>query len=170
MPKKKTDKETADFFVEQIFTGCLAEYSYYIDSAGEALIIDPIYDHKVYTNLATERGAKIKYIFETHFHADFVSGHVDLAKETGAEIIFGPKSKANFQFHLAKDCEVFKLGSAHFEILHTPGHTPESSCLVLKDANGKPHSVYTGDTLFLNEVGRPDLAANEELKPEDMAS
>lgn len=169
IPTKKTEKGTAEFFVEQIFTGCLAEYSYYIDSEGEAAIIDPIYDINIYLELASQRGAKIKYIFETHFHADFVSGHIDLAKKTGATIVFGPLAKANIKFYLAKDQEVFKLGKAQIQLLHTPGHTLESSSLVLKDSNGVPHSIYTGDTLFLNEVGRPDLAANDTLHPEDMA-
>ena len=169
IPMKKTETGNSDFYIEQIFTGCLAEYSYYIDSEGEALVIDPIYDNSVYVELAAQRGSKIKYILETHFHADFVSGHIDLAKKTGAQIIFGPLSKAAFKFHLAKDLEVFKLGKAEIQVLHTPGHTLESSCFVLKDSKGVPHSVYTGDTLFLNEVGRPDLAANDILKPEDMA-
>jgi len=169
IPIKKTEKGTSDFFVEQIFTGCLAEYSYYMDSEGEAIVIDPIYDHSIYLELAAQRGAKIKYVFETHFHADFVSGHLNLAKKTGAQIVFGPLAKANFPFYLSKDQETFKFGKAQLQVLHTPGHTFESSSFVLKDSNGIPHSVYTGDTLFLGEVGRPDLAANESVHPEDMA-
>lgn len=169
IPIRKTEKGTTEFYVEQIFTGCLAEYSYYLDSEGEAVVIDPIYDHNVYLEMAAQRGAKIKYVFETHFHADFVSGHIDLAKKTGAQIVFGPFAKADFQFHLAKDQEVFKFGKAQLQVLHTPGHTLESSCFLLSDSTGKPHSLYTGDTLFLGEVGRPDLAAHDTIKPEDMA-
>ena len=169
IPQKKTEKGTSDFYVEQIFTGCLAEYSYYLDSEGEALVIDPIYDHNIYIEMAAKRGSKIKYIFETHFHADFVSGHMELAKKTGAKIVFGPLAKAEFDFLLAKDGEDFTFGKAQLQVFHTPGHTLESSSFLLKDSKGVPHSIYTGDTLFLNEVGRPDLAANEIIHPEDMA-
>lgn len=145
-------------FIKQLYTGCLSEAAYYIESNGVAAIIDPLRDIDAYLTLANERKAKIKYIFETHFHADFVSGHLDLAKATGAPIIYGPDTKTNFPVHVSKDGEIFKLGDLTIEVLHTPGHTLESSCYLLKDADGKNHCVFTGDTLFVGDVGRPDLA------------
>ena len=157
-------------YIKQLYTGCLSEAAYYIESNGEAAIIDPLRDIDIYLNLANERKAKIKYIFETHFHADFVSGHLDLSKATGAPIIYGPNTKTNFTVHVAKDGETFKLGELTFEVLHTPGHTLESSCYLLKDASGKNHSIFTGDTLFVGDVGRPDLAQKgAEITMADLA-
>ena len=150
-------------FVEQLYTGCLSEAAYYIESDGEAAVIDPIRDIEDYLQLAHKRNAKIKYIFETHFHADFVSGHLDLAAATGATIIYGPGTVTKLPVHIAKDGEKFALGKLQFEVLHTPGHTLESSCYLLKDEQGKDSAIFTGDTLFVGDVGRPDLAqkANE---------
>jgi hydroxyacylglutathione hydrolase len=145
--------------VEQIYTGCLAHGAYYIESNGEAAIIDPLREVEPYIELAEERGTKIKYIFETHFHADFVSGHVDLSKKTGAPVIYGPTTmETGFDVTIAEDGQKFKLGNVTIELLHTPGHTTESSCYLLYDEEGKQHSIYTGDTLFIGDVGRPDLA------------
>src|SRR5574338_91018 len=151
-------------FIKQIYTGCLSEAAYYIESNGEAAIIDPLRDIDPYLELANERKAPIKYIFETHFHADFISGHLDLAKETGATIVYGPNTKADFNFHLAKDGEIFKIGNITFEVIHTPGHTLESTCYLLKDENGKPYCIFTGDTLFIGDVGRPDLSSGNLTK------
>lgn len=157
-------------FIKQLYTGCISEAAYYIESNGEAAIIDPLRDINSYLQLAEERKASIKYIFETHFHADFVSGHLDLAKATGAKIIYGPATKTPLDVYVARDEEVFILGSVTIEVLHTPGHTLESSCFLLKDEHGKPHSIFTGDTLFVGDVGRPDLAQKEmELTMEDLA-
>ncbi|MEO6489618.1 MAG: rhodanese-like domain-containing protein [Ferruginibacter sp.] len=153
-------------FIKQIYTNCLSEAAYYIESEGEAAIIDPLRDIETYLELARERNASIKYIFETHFHADFVSGHLDLAKKTNAPIIYGPGAKTSFQIHSAKDREVFKLGNISFEVLHTPGHTIESSCYLLKDESGKPHAIFSGDTLFVGDVGRPDLSSGEMTSEE----
>jgi hydroxyacylglutathione hydrolase len=150
-------------FIQQLYTGCLSEAAYYIESGGEAAIVDPLRDIDVYLQLAAERKATIKYIFETHFHADFVSGHLDLAQATGATIIYGPNTQTSFDVHVAKDSEQFRLGELTLEVLHTPGHTLESTCYLLKDANGKDHCVFTGDTLFVGDVGRPDLAQKGEL-------
>ncbi|MDP4965060.1 MAG: MBL fold metallo-hydrolase, partial [Salibacteraceae bacterium] len=144
--------------IEQLYTGCLAEAAYYIESNGEAAIIDPLRDPQPYIDMAEKNGAKIKYVLETHFHADFVSGHLDLAKATGATIIYGPTAQPNFEAHVATDGEVLMLGNVMIKVLHTPGHTMESSSYLLIDENGKEHSVYTGDTLFIGDVGRPDLA------------
>lgn len=144
--------------VEQIYTGCLAQGAYYITSKEEAAIIDPLREIKPYLERAKKDGVKIRYIFETHFHADFVSGHVDLAKATGAEIIYGPGAQPSFKCTVAKDGEEFKLGDVTFKVLHTPGHTMESSCFLLKDKDGKDTALFTGDTLFIGDVGRPDLA------------
>jgi hydroxyacylglutathione hydrolase len=144
--------------IEQIYTGCLAQGAYYITSNGEAAIIDPLREITPYLERAEQDGVKIKYIFETHFHADFVSGHVDLAKATGATIVYGPNAKTSFDAHIAADGEVFKLGNVSIELLHTPGHTMESSCFLLKDENGKDQALFSGDTLFIGDVGRPDLA------------
>lgn len=157
-------------FIKQLYTGCLSEAAYYIEDHGQAAIVDPLRDIDAYLQLATERKATIKYIFETHFHADFVSGHIDLAKATGATIVYGPNTETNFDVHAAKDGEKFQLGKITVEVLHTPGHTLESSCYLLKDENKKDHCVFTGDTLFVGDVGRPDLAQKgEELTIEDLA-
>lgn len=144
-------------YIEQLYTTCLAEAAYYIESEGEAAIIDPLRETEPYLDLAKKRGAVIKYVFETHFHADFVSGHIDLAKKTGAPIIYGPQANTNYSVINATDGQVFKLGNVTFKVLHTPGHTPESSCFLLFDEQGKEHAVFTGDTLFVGDVGRPDL-------------
>jgi hydroxyacylglutathione hydrolase len=157
-------------FIKQLYTGCLSEAAYYIESNGEAAIIDPLRDIDAYLQLASERKTTIKYIFETHFHADFVSGHIDLAKATGADIIYGPGTETKFDVHVAKDGEKFAIGNITIETLHTPGHTLESTCYLLKDENGKDHCVFTGDTLFVGDVGRPDLAQKEAaMTMEDLA-
>ena len=155
-------------FIKQLYTNCLSEAAYYIESEGEVAIIDPLRDTETYTQLAKERNAGIKYIFETHFHADFVSGHLGLGKQTGAPIIFGPGAKTNFEKHNAKDGEIFKLGKISIEVLHTPGHTIESSCYLLRDEEGKPHAIFTGDTLFVGDVGRPDLSSGD-MSSEELA-
>ncbi len=145
--------------IEQIYTGCLAQGAYFIHSKGEAVVIDPLREVTPYLQKAEELGVKIKYIFETHFHADFVSGHIDLAKKSGATIVFGPnEAPIGYNVHVAKDGEVFQVGDISFELIHTPGHTMESSCYLLRDEKGEMHSIYTGDTLFIGDVGRPDLA------------
>jgi glyoxylase-like metal-dependent hydrolase (beta-lactamase superfamily II)/rhodanese-related sulfurtransferase len=145
--------------VEQIYTGCLAQGAYYIESNGEAAVIDPLREVTPYMERADASGAKIKYVFETHFHADFVSGHVDLAKATGAQIVFGPTGmQMGFDAHIAEDGQEFKVGHVTIKLLHTPGHTMESSCYLLRDESGKDHALFTGDTLFIGDVGRPDLA------------
>ncbi len=144
--------------IEQIYTGCLAQGAYYIESEGEAVVIDPLREVKPYMQKAMNSNAKIKYVFETHFHADFVSGHLDLAKQTGATIVYGPTAKPNFDAHVAADGEEIKVGKISFKILHTPGHTMESTCYLLKDENGKDVALFSGDTLFIGDVGRPDLA------------
>ncbi|MEN9337164.1 MAG: hypothetical protein RLZZ500_2151 [Bacteroidota bacterium] len=144
--------------IEQIYTGCLAQGAYYIESNGEVAIIDPLREVQPYLDRAFNDGATIKYIFETHFHADFVSGHVTLAEKSGAPIIYGPNANPTFNAHVAKDGEVFQLGNITLTVLHTPGHTMESTCYLLKDENGKDHALFSGDTLFLGDVGRPDLA------------
>tara|TARA_R110002126_G_scaffold142037_1_gene287523 strand:+ start:53340 stop:54746 length:1407 start_codon:yes stop_codon:yes gene_type:complete len=155
--------------IEQIYTGCLAQGAYYIESNGEVAIIDPLREVQDYINRAENNGAKIKYIFETHFHADFVSGHVTLAEKTGAKIVFGPSAKTNFDAIIAEDHQVFHLGDITITLLHTPGHTMESSCYLLKDKNGKDHALFSGDTLFLGDVGRPDLAQKGDITEEDLA-
>ena len=144
--------------IEQIYTGCLAQGAYYIESHGEVAIIDPLREVKPYLEKAKEANAEIKYIFETHFHADFVSGHLSLAKESGAPIIYGPNANPSFDAIIAKDNQEFKLGEVTIVVLHTPGHTMESTTYLLRDANGKDHAIFSGDTLFLGDVGRPDLA------------
>ena len=144
--------------VEQIYTGCLAQGAYYIESNGEVAIIDPLREVQPYIKRAAQDNAKIKYIFETHFHADFVSGHVTLAKESGAPIVFGPNANPSFDAIIATDGQEFKLGNATIIALHTPGHTMESTTYLLRDENGKDHAIFSGDTLFLGDVGRPDLA------------
>lgn len=157
--------------VEQIYTGCLAQGAYYIESEGEAVVIDPLREVQPYLDRAAKSGAKIKYILETHFHADFVSGHVDLAKKSGGTIVFGPTAKPNFEAHIAEDNEVLKVGKLTITVIHTPGHTMESTCYLLKDENGKNHSIFTGDTLFIGDVGRPDLAqkVSSDLTQEKLA-
>jgi hydroxyacylglutathione hydrolase len=157
-------------FIKQLYTGCISEAAYYVESKGEAAIIDPLRDIEVYLDLANERKAKFRYIFETHFHADFVSGHLDLAKATDAPIVYGPGTDTKFPAHISKDGETFKIGDLTIQTLHTPGHTLESSCYLLKDENGKDHCVFTGDTLFVGDVGRPDLAQKgQELTTADLA-
>ena len=155
--------------VEQIYTSCLAQGSYYIESNGEAVVIDPLREVGTYISMAADREAKIKYVFETHFHADFVSGHLTLAQQTGAEIVFGPTAKPNFNCLVAEDNQEFKLGDVTIKLLHTPGHTMESSSYLLIDENGKEVSLFSGDTLFLGDVGRPDLAQKSDLTQEDLA-
>jgi hydroxyacylglutathione hydrolase len=144
-------------FIQQLYTNCLAQAAYYIESDGEAAIIDPLRDYEMYIDLAQTQKAKIKYIFETHFHADFVSGHIDLANKTGATIVFGPTAQTGFKSHIANDGEEFLIGKIKIKLLHTPGHTTESSCYLLMDENGKDNAIFTGDTLFVGDVGRPDL-------------
>lgn len=155
--------------IEQIYTGCLAQGAYYIESAGQVAIIDPLREIKPYTEKAEKDHAQIRYILETHFHADFVSGHLDLAKDTGATIVYGPTAVPAFNAHIAKDGERLKLGDIEIEVLHTPGHTMESSCFLVYDENGNPHSLFSGDTLFIGDVGRPDLAVKSDLSREDLA-
>ncbi|WP_235296302.1 MBL fold metallo-hydrolase [Portibacter marinus] len=147
--------------VEQIYTGCLAQGAYYIKSANEAVIIDPLRETQPYIEKLEQDGVKLKYIFETHFHADFVSGHIDLAKKTGATIVYGPMAETSYDIYSAKDGEVLEVGDVSFTVLHTPGHTMESSVYLLKDQDGKDYAIFTGDTLFLGDVGRPDLAIKQ---------
>lgn len=155
--------------VEQLYTGCLAEAAYFIESNGEAAIIDPLRETEPYLALAEQHNAKIKYVFETHFHADFVSGHIDLAKKSDATIVYGPTAKPNFDAHIAQDNEVFTVGNITITALHTPGHTMESTTYLLKDENGKDYCIFTGDTLFIGDVGRPDLAVKSDLTQSDLA-
>ena len=156
--------------VEQIYTKCLSQGSYYIECNKEVAIIDPIREIETYIRKAKKNGAKIKYIFETHIHADFISGHLNLAKKTGAEIIYGPKSETTFNKTIASDYEEFKLGNSTIVAIHTPGHTIESTTYLLKDNNGKDHAIFTGDTLFLGDVGRPDLSQISDMDNKDLAS
>lgn len=153
--------------IEQIYTGCLAQGAYYITSNGEAAIIDPLREIEPYIERAKKDNVKIKYIFETHFHADFVSGHVDLAKATGATIVFGPSAQTTYEAHIGTDGEEFKLGDISIKLLHTPGHTMESSCYLLKDEKGKDTALFSGDTLFIGDVGRPDLAQKAATMTQD---
>jgi len=157
--------------VEQIYTGCLAEAAYYIVSNGEAVIIDPLRESAPYIERATADGANIKYVLETHFHADFVSGHIDLARKTGATIVFGPTAKPNYEAHIAKDGEVLKVGGITIKVLHTPGHTLESTTYLLKDESGEDYAIFTGDTLFIGDVGRPDLVqkVKADITPQYLA-
>ena len=156
--------------IEQIYTGCLAQGAYYITSNGEAAIIDPLREVKPYLDKMKEDGVKLKYIFETHFHADFVSGHVTLSEKTGAPIVYGPSAKTTFDSIIATDNQVFQVGNLTIKVLHTPGHTMESTTYLLSDANGKDHAIFSGDTLFLGDVGRPDLAQKSgDLTIEDLA-
>lgn len=156
-------------YIEQLYTSCLAEAAYYIESEGEAAIIDPLRETEPYIALAAKRNAKIKYVFETHFHADFVSGHIDLARKTGAAIVYGPTAQTGYETYVAKDEETFTIGKVKIKVLHTPGHTLESSCYLLTDENGREHAVFTGDTLFVGDVGRPDLAIKSDLTVNDLA-
>lgn len=156
-------------YIEQLYTNCLAEAAYYIESAGEAIIIDPIREPEPYLNLLSTRGAQLKYIIETHFHADFVSGHLELSAKTGAPIVFGPTAETTFESIIAIDEQQFKVGNCTLTVLHTPGHTPESACFLLADENNNPYAVFTGDTLFIGDVGRPDLAIKSNLTQEDLA-
>ncbi|MEQ9406049.1 MAG: MBL fold metallo-hydrolase [Cyclobacteriaceae bacterium] len=155
--------------IEQIYTGCLAQGAYYIESEGEAAIIDPLRETDPYLKKAAKDGAKIKYIFETHFHADFVSGHLELSKKTGAKIVYGEGAKPSFDFVEAKDEQEFTLGKIKLKALHTPGHTLESTTYLLIDENGKEHSIFSGDTLFIGDVGRPDLAQKGSLTQDHLA-
>ncbi len=155
--------------IEQIYTGCLAEAAYFIESDGEAAVIDPLRETEPYLELAQERGVNIKYVFETHFHADFVSGHIDLAAKTGAKLVFGPEAKPNYASYVAEDGEEFTIGKVTIKVLHTPGHTMESTTYLVKDEKGKDHAVFTGDTLFIGDVGRPDLAVKSDLTQDQLA-
>lgn len=157
--------------IEQIYTGCLAQGAYYIESEGEVAIIDPLREVQQYIDKAKTNNATIKYIFETHFHADFVSGHLTLAEKTGAPIVYGPTAQPTFKAHIAKDGEEFKIGKLTLVTLHTPGHTMESTTYLLRDENGKDHAIFSGDTLFLGDVGRPDLAQKAaHLTQEELAA
>ncbi len=156
-------------YIEQLYTNCLAEAAYYIESAGEAAIIDPLRETEPYVELAKRRGAQIKYVFETHFHADFVSGHIDLSRRVNAPIIYGPEAITEYDVYNAADGETFKLGDVTIQVLHTPGHTPESTCYLLLDEKGCKNAVFTGDTLFVGDVGRPDLLGGT-LTSETLAS
>ncbi len=156
-------------YVEQMYTGCLAEAAYYIESNGEAAIIDPLREVEPYIQKAKERGTQIKYVFETHFHADFVSGHLDLAKKSGAQIVYGPTAEPNFDAYIAKDGEEFKIGDIVIKVLHTPGHTLESTTYLLLDEERKQRYIFTGDTLFIGDVGRPDLAVKGNLTEKELA-
>jgi hydroxyacylglutathione hydrolase len=144
-------------YVQQLYTNCLAEAAYYIESEGEAAIIDPLRETEPYIKLAESRDATIKYVFETHFHADFVSGHIDLSRQVNAPIVYGPQADTTYKVYNAKDGEEFKLGKVKIRVLHTPGHTPESSCYLLIDERGDDYALFSGDTLFVGDVGRPDL-------------
>ena len=155
--------------IEQLYTGCLAQGAYYIESEGEVAIIDPLREIQQYIDKANTNNSKIKYILETHFHADFVSGHVDLANKTGAKIVFGPSATTDYEIHSAVDGEELKIGKLTIKVLHTPGHTLESVTYLLKDENGKDHAIFSGDTLFLGDVGRPDLAIKSDLTKQDLA-
>jgi glyoxylase-like metal-dependent hydrolase (beta-lactamase superfamily II)/rhodanese-related sulfurtransferase len=155
--------------LEQIYTGCLAQGAYYVESEGECVIIDPLREVNQYIEKATENGAKIKYILETHFHADFVSGHLELSKKTGATIVFGPTAKPDFEALIATDGQILEVGKLKIKVLHTPGHTMESTTYLLFDENGKEYCIFSGDTLFIGDVGRPDLAQKSDLTIHDLA-
>ena len=155
--------------IEQIYTGCLSEAAYYIQSEGESVIIDPLREIEPYIEKAKENNTQIKYILETHFHADFVSGHVELAKKTGAIIVFGPHAKTEFKFKQVEDGEIISVGKIKIKAIHTPGHTIESTCYLLIDEKGKERALFSGDTLFIGDVGRPDLAVKTNLTKEDLA-
>ncbi|MEM6516249.1 MAG: MBL fold metallo-hydrolase [Bacteroidota bacterium] len=155
--------------IQQVYTSCLAQGAYYIESNGESAIIDPLRETQPYLSIAEKNNTTIKYVFETHFHADFVSGHIDLAKKTGATIVFGPNAKTDYDIHSAFNGEEFKIGNIRIKAIHTPGHTLESTCYLLIDENGENRAVFSGDTLFLGDVGRPDLAIKSDLTKEDLA-
>ena len=156
--------------VEQIYTKCLSQGSYYIESNNEVAIIDPLREADIYISKAKTSNSKIKFIFETHIHADFISGHLNLAKKSGAEIVYGPKTETSFENIVAKDYQEFKIGDITIVAIHTPGHTIESTTYLLKDSSGKDHAIFTGDTLFLGDVGRPDLSQNSRMSNRDLAS
>ena len=156
--------------VEQIYTKCLSQGSYYIESNKEVAIIDPLREVDIYIAKAKSSNSKIKYIFETHIHADFISGHLNLAKKSGAQIVYGPKTETDFENINAKDYEEFKIGDITIVAIHTPGHTVESTTYLLRDSSGKDHAIFTGDTLFLGDVGRPDLSQKSSLSNSDLAS
>lgn len=162
--QKFVNRKRINMKVEQIYTGCLAQGAYYIESKGEAAVIDPLREVAPYIERAKKDGAVIKYVLETHFHADFVSGHLDLAKETGATIIYGPTAVPSFEAHIAEDGEILKLGDVTIKVIHTPGHTMESTCYLLIDENGKETGLFSGDTLFIGDVGRPDLAQKVKVE------
>ncbi|MGZ4037571.1 MAG: MBL fold metallo-hydrolase, partial [Bacteroidia bacterium] len=157
--------------IEQIYTGCLSHAAYYIENGGEAAIFDPLREVQPYIDRASKDNAKIKYVFETHFHADFVSGHLDLAKKTGAQIVFGPTAKPAYEAIVAEDGQLFHIGKYRVKVIHTPGHTMESTSYLLIDQHGNEHGIITGDTLFIGDVGRPDLAqhVSAELTREKLA-
>ncbi|MFT4754729.1 MAG: hydroxyacylglutathione hydrolase [Salibacteraceae bacterium] len=156
-------------YVEQLYTGCIAVGTYYIESNGEAIVIDPLRDPSPYMKMAAERDAKITYVILTHFHADFISGHVDLAQKTGATIVYGPTAQADYEFHSGTDGEIFEVGDVTLELMHTPGHTLESSSFLLRNEAGKMEALFTGDALFIGDVGRPDLAIKSDLTEKDLA-
>lgn len=169
-PVKQFLDEKKDFYIEQLTTGCLAQYAYYIESNGEAAVIDPMRDTENIIKILQTRNAKLKYVFETHFHADFVSGHLDLAEKTGAQIVYGPGAVANFKIIAAEDNQIFQVGNIKIKVIHTPGHTLESSCFILIDEKSAEKAIFTGDTVFLGDVGRPDLAVKSDLTERDLAS
>lgn len=164
------DISTNDYFIHQFSTSCLAQFSYYIESGKEAIIIDPIRDIDIYIEMLNQRGANLKYIFETHYHADFVSGHLELNKRTGAQIVFGPTAKSDYEIIVSQDNQDFSIGSIKLRVLHTPGHTLESSCFLLINQEEKPKAVFTGDCIFLGDVGRPDLAVKGDVTENELAS
>ena len=155
--------------IEQLYTKCLSQGAYYIKSENEVAIIDPLRETQQYLDKANKDNAKIKYVFETHFHADFVSGHIDLADKTNSKIIYGPNANTDYPIYNAVDNEEFKLGKITIKVLHTPGHTLESTTYLLIDENGNNHAIFTGDTLFIGDVGRPDLAISADLNEKDLA-
>ncbi len=169
-PVRKFLEMPKDYYVEQISTNCLSQYAYYIESRGDAIVIDPMRDTEFISNILNKRNAKLKYIFETHFHADFVSGHLDLSNKTGAEIVFGPGARTKFKITNSEDNQIFNIGNIKIKVIHTPGHTMESISLVLIDESNKEKAVFTGDTLFLGDVGRPDLAVKENIDSKTLAS
>ena len=155
--------------IEQMYTECLSQGAYYVESEGEAAIIDPLRETETYLSKVKKEKSKIKYIFETHFHADFLSGHLDLANKSGADIVFGPEAQTDYNIIMAEDHQIFHIGKITLQVLHTPGHTLESTCYLLRDEKGKAHSLFTGDTLFIGDVGRPDLAIKTSFSKEDLA-
>lgn len=166
---KNIFQNTGDYYVQQINTGCLSQYSYYIESKGEAVIIDPIRESDIYLDILKSRGAKLNYVLETHFHADFVSGHLELAKLTGAKIVYGPSANPKYDAMIAKDEDILQVGSIKIKVFHSPGHTLESTSFILLDNSDAPKAIFTGDFLFLGEVGRPDLAVSKEISERDLA-